>query len=108
MAIIDHGRILVEDTPTALKNSVGAQKMYQLHLRDQNGHGPLVETLKQMDGVTSAEATGDGVRVMTGAQEGPLSDILAAASPFGLRDLTITEASLETVFIQLTGRELRE
>jgi len=31
-----------------------------------------------------------------------------AAARFGLRDLGITEPSLETVFIQLTGRDLRE
>ena len=40
--------------------------------------------------------------------DGLLSEIVAKASPYGLRDMTITEASLETVFIQLTGRELRE
>ena len=32
----------------------------------------------------------------------------APANPYGLRDLTITETSLETVFIRLTGRDLRE
>jgi ABC-2 type transport system ATP-binding protein len=37
-----------------------------------------------------------------------LPDIVVAAVRFGLRDLTITEPSLETVFIQLTGRDLRE
>jgi len=31
-----------------------------------------------------------------------------AGSRFGLRDLAITEPSLETVFIKLTGRDLRE
>jgi ABC-2 type transport system ATP-binding protein len=31
-----------------------------------------------------------------------------AAARFGLRDLKIVEPSLETVFIQLTGRDLRE
>jgi ABC-2 type transport system ATP-binding protein len=30
VAIIDHGRILVEDTPTALKGTVGAQRVYEL------------------------------------------------------------------------------
>jgi ABC-2 type transport system ATP-binding protein len=32
VAIIDHGRILVEDTPAALKASVGGDKLYDLHL----------------------------------------------------------------------------
>jgi ABC-2 type transport system ATP-binding protein len=34
--------------------------------------------------------------------------VVREANPYGLRDLTITETSLETVFIQLTGRDLRE
>jgi ABC-2 type transport system ATP-binding protein len=37
-----------------------------------------------------------------------LSEIVGAANPYGLRDLTVTETSLETVFIKLTGRDLRE
>jgi ABC-2 type transport system ATP-binding protein len=37
-----------------------------------------------------------------------LSEIVSAAGSYGLRDLTIAETSLETVFIQLTGRDLRE
>ena len=108
VAIIDHGKILVEDTPAALKSSVGAEKVYQLHLKDQSGCAALPQALLKIEGVTSAEATGDGVRIFTKGADGMLSDIVAAANPYGLRDLTITETSLETVFIKLTGRELRE
>jgi ABC-2 type transport system ATP-binding protein len=108
VAIIDHGKILVEDTPAALKSSVGAQKMYQLHLRDQSGSAALAGKLGKIDGVASADVVGDGVRVLAHGADGLLSDVVAAASPYGLRDMTITETSLETVFIQLTGRDLRE
>ncbi len=108
VAIIDHGKILVEDTPAALKQSVGAQKVYELHLRDQAGRPELCGKLSRIEGVTKAEQTGDGVRVLAHGADGLLSDVVAAASPFGLKDMNITEASLETVFIQLTGRELRE
>jgi len=108
VAIIDHGKILVENTPAELKSSVGAQKMYQLHLRDQSGSSALAGTLGKMQGVASADVVGDGVRVLAEGTDGLLSDVVAAASPYGLRDMTITEASLETVFIQLTGRDLRE
>src|SRR6202451_4034840 len=34
VAIIDHGRILVEDTPAALKASIGGDKLYDLRLAD--------------------------------------------------------------------------
>ncbi len=108
VAIIDHGKILVEDTPAALKSSVGAQRVYELHLRDQKGIPALAATLAGYQGVSKAEPTGDGVRVLAHGADGLLAEVLAAAGPCGLRDLQITEASLETVFIQLTGRDLRE
>ncbi len=108
VAIIDHGKILVEDTPAALKSSVGAEKVYQLHLRDQAGCDQLRQKLLQTPGVTHAETTMDGLRVFSQGGDGILSDVVSAANPYGLRDLTITETSLETVFIKLTGRDLRE
>ena len=78
VAIIDHGKILVEDTPAALKGSVGV------------------------------ETTSSGILIFADNADGLLPDIVRASNPYGLRDLTITETSLETVFIRLTGRDLRE
>jgi len=108
VAIIDHGKILVEDTPSLLKNSVGAQRVYELDLRDLRGVPQLIAALERLPGIASVEATAKGVRVFAGGTEGLLSDVVHAANPHGLRDLTITEPSLETVFIRLTGRDLRE
>ena len=108
VAIIDHGKILVEDTPAALKSSVGAQKVYALDLSDEEGKGTLVEQLTRMAGVRSVEPTASGVRVLADNADGLLPEIVQASNAYGLRDLTITESSLETVFIRLTGRELRE
>jgi ABC-2 type transport system ATP-binding protein len=108
VAIIDHGKILVEDTPSALKSSVGAQRVYELDLRSQQGVPRLIETLERQPGIASVEATSNGVRILAEGTEGLLSDVVHAANPYGLRDLTITETSLETVFIRLTGRDLRE
>jgi ABC-2 type transport system ATP-binding protein len=108
VAIIDHGKILVEDTPAALKSSVGAQRVYELDLRSQENIPKLVHELEQKLGVASAEATAKGVRILAEGTEGLLSEVVHAANPYGLRDLTITETSLETVFIRLTGRDLRE
>ena len=108
IAIIDHGKILVQDTPAALKGSVGAQKVYELYLRSQDNIPTLLQQLQQLTGVASAEPTPKGVRVLAHGAEGLLSDVVREANPYGLRDLTITETSLETVFIRLTGRDLRE
>lgn len=108
VAIIDHGKILVEDTPAALKGSVGAQRVYELDLRSQQGVPRLVEALERKPGVASVETTAKGVRIFAEGTEGLLSDVVHEANPYGLRDLTITETSLETVFIRLTGRDLRD
>jgi len=108
VAIIDHGKILVEDTPAALKNSVGAQRVYELDLRSHQNVPLLVQQLQRLSGIASVETTTEGVRILAEGIEGLLSEVVHTASPYGLRDLTITETSLETVFIQLTGRDLRE
>lgn len=108
VAIIDHGKILVEDTPDALKNSVGAQRVYELDLRSHQNVPLLVKQLQGLSGIASVETTAEGLRILAEGAEGLLSEVVHAASPYGLRDLTITETSLETVFIQLTGRDLRE
>jgi len=108
VAIIDHGKILVEDTPAALKASIGAQKIYALELRSQENLPILVETLEKLDGVTRVEARATGVQVYAHGADGLLAEIVLAAGLYGLRDLTIGETSLETVFINLTGRDLRE
>ncbi len=103
VAIIDHGKILVEDTPAALKGSVGAQKVYELDLRSKDDVPTLMQRLQLMAGVASVESTPKGVRILADGAEGLLSDVVQEANPYGLRDLTITETSLETVFIRLTG-----
>jgi len=108
VAIIDHGKILVQDTPAALKGSVGAQKLYELDLRSHESIPALMQRLGQLSGVASVEATTQGVRIFAHGADGLLSDVVREATPYGLRDLTITETSLETVFIRLTGRDLRE
>ncbi len=108
VAIIDHGKILVEDTPAALKGSVGAQRVYELDLRSHQGIPKLINDLERKSGVASVEPTSNGVRIFAEGTEGLLSEVVHEANAYGLRDLTITETSLETVFIRLTGRELRE
>ena len=108
VAIIDHGRILVEDTPAALKGTVGAQKVYILDLSNHQGATRLIGQLQSMPGVRGVEPTPGGIRILADNADGLLPEIVRASNPYGLRDLTMTETSLETVFIRLTGRDLRE
>jgi ABC-2 type transport system ATP-binding protein len=107
LAIIDHGKILVEDTPAALKASIGGDKIFELRLGE--GDTALLQSrLREVSGVNLVEAVDGGLRVLAKAQDGVLSNVVTTASSYGLRDVTTTEPSLETVFIRLTGRDLRE
>jgi ABC-2 type transport system ATP-binding protein len=106
VAIIDHGKILVCDTPGRLKSSVGAQKVFELHLQDAQADN-LRTRLRDSSGVTAVEAHASGLRVFTDGRSGLLPEIVALAGD-NLRDMSVSETSLETVFIKLTGRELRD
>ncbi|HZC43948.1 MAG TPA: ATP-binding cassette domain-containing protein [Acidobacteriaceae bacterium] len=108
VAIIDHGKILVEDTPEKLKNGLGVQTVYGLDVQHVGEREELASKLRSVSEVSSVETTSTGVRVYTQGAEGLLSSIVTEAQAYGLRDISISEPSLETVFIHLTGRELRE
>lgn len=108
VGIVDRGRMLALGTSQQLKETYGAQTIIDLKLRNLEGAEPAAADLRSRQGVTSADKTAEGLRIFAGSAEGLLSEIIQFCSRLGLRDIKITEPSLETVFIQLTGRDLRE
>jgi ABC-2 type transport system ATP-binding protein len=108
VAVIDYGRVLALGSPEKLKQTFGAETIFDLKLKSLEALEPVIASLQAREGVTSAEATAEGLRVIASSAEGLLPALVQAAASHGLRDLAITEPSLETVFIRLTGRDLRE
>lgn len=109
LAIIDHGRILVDDTPAALKASLGGDKVINLRLRPGADAAALSARLAQVPGVARVESAGAGeLRVMAAQEDGIVPRVIGAAEGHGVADVATSAASLETVFIRLTGRDLRE
>jgi ABC-2 type transport system ATP-binding protein len=106
VAIIDHGKILVCDKPANLKKTLGAETVVHLHL-DKPPDG-LAGRIKRLSGVVSVDPSSDGLRVLTKGGGVVLPKLVNAANRYGLTDVSVTEPTLETVFISLTGRELRE
>jgi len=100
--------MLALGSPQELKDTYGAQTIIDLKLRILDGAESVAEDLRKREGVKSAEVTPEGLRVFAGNSDGLLPEIIQASVKLGLRDIAITEPSLETVFIQLTGRDLRE
>ena len=104
VAIIDHGRILVCDAPESLKRAHGARAIATLGFVDARTARQAIPRLSALGTVDEDGAT---LRVRTSSGAGAVPGLVNAAGP-GLRDLSLAEPSLETVFIGLTGRELRE
>ncbi len=108
VAIIDHGKLLALDAPAQLKTSLGASRVIELELRHSDGIQPLIAALENLQQVKSVEIKAGGLRLFAHGTDGLLPEIVHAAENYGVRDISINEPSLETVFIRLTGRELRE
>jgi ABC-2 type transport system ATP-binding protein len=108
VAIMDHGRILALDTPSALKATVGADTI--VTVRATGAPEVLSKAFEQMDGVERVRPTEGGVELHVKGTTGFLPRVVAAAERSGLEvaDLSVTEPTLETVFINLTGKDLRD
>jgi ABC-2 type transport system ATP-binding protein len=108
VAIIDHGKVLALDSPERLKTTLGANTRIELALRSDESTQPLAEKLRSMPQIRSVEPIAGGLRMFAQKIDGLLPELVQAAQSYGVRDISINEPSLETVFIQLTGRDLRE
>jgi ABC-2 type transport system ATP-binding protein len=105
---MDHGKILALGSPDELKQTVGAATLVGLEASPVTDG--LLAALKALPGVRDAEVTPRGVQLYADAAGGLLPKVVQTVMDAGadLRDLSVSEPTLETVFIKLTGRELRE
>ncbi|MEU5976877.1 ATP-binding cassette domain-containing protein [Streptomyces sp. NPDC047315] len=109
VAIIDHGRILALDTPAALKQGLGADTTVTVVAK-----GPAAELAavlrRDVPEVVRSRLTDGGVELQVKGNDRLLARVVASAEAggFDLVDLSLAQSSLETVFISLTGKELRE
>jgi ABC-2 type transport system ATP-binding protein len=109
VAIMDHGKILALDTPSALKQSVGADTI--VTVKAEGDADALAEAFtSRVDGVTRTRAIAGGVELHVKGAERLVPRIVEAAEAggFALADLSVAEPTLETVFIGLTGKDLRD
>jgi len=108
VAIMDHGRILALDSPANLKRSTGADTIVTLKVSDAREE--LVRLLEGLIGVVEVRVVGTSIAVHTRDMDHVVPRIVNVADEAHVEilDLGVAEPSLETVFINLTGKELRE
>jgi ABC-2 type transport system ATP-binding protein len=109
LAIMDHGRILALDTPAGLKASVGADTIVTVNASgDLASLAALLE--REIESVTQTHQVDGTVQLHVKGASSVLPQVVTAAERggFEVNDLSVAEPTLETVFINLTGKELRD
>src|SRR5450631_653078 len=109
LAIVDHGRVVALDTPAELKRSLGADTIVTVKA---DGEPEKLATLLAhvLQGVTRTRCVAGGVELHLRGAQRLVPRVVNAAEDggFDIIDVSVAEPTLETVFIQLTGKELRE
>jgi len=100
VAIIDHGRVVALDKPSALKSKVGGD-IIRLTARD-----PKIDRLKGLDYILSMNESGGVLHLTVRDASKHLQEILGLVGE--VDGVEVRTATLNDVFLHYTGREIRE
>lgn len=108
ICIMDQGKIIAEGTKEELIERYDTTRDIKLKL--QNYSANIISKLKGLDCVVSVEAANDDIIVKTTQDKHVFKKIIDIINDDGadIHSMDIDEANLETVFLQLTGRILRD
>jgi ABC-2 type transport system ATP-binding protein len=117
LAVVDHGQVIAEGTPTDVIDRLGGHHVVEFQVEGENADGRLDNDVwRSLPSVESVRCESDNGRsegmVCLNVREPHLTipALLAAITQQGmkLQHLSTRQASLEDVFVNLTGRHLRE
>ena len=109
IAIVDHGKLVALDTPTALKQSVPGDNVVEAQFTQESIEWPA--RLEHLAGVTAVESKSAGMyRVLTSNGSLTTTELVQMASQYGaaIKSLTVQNTTLDDVFVHYTGRQLRD
>jgi len=109
VAVMDHGRVIAAGTPRALIASLGAEEVVEFALHD-GGETPPLSTFAGLPGVKAARRDGPRFVLTVTEVHRAVPTLLAALQGRGveLTELVTHHATLEDLFLSLTGRHLRD
>jgi ABC-2 type transport system ATP-binding protein len=110
VAIVDHGRVIAEGSPMHLMTSLGGEHVVEIAVRE-DGQGALpAAAMEGLPGVRAAHAEAGRIVLTVGEPHVAVPAILekVRAGGWELSGLSTRHASLEDVFVSLTGRHLRD
>jgi ABC-2 type transport system ATP-binding protein len=108
IAIIDNGKIIVEGSKEELKDIVSDKKILNIGVDDI--YKVNLESLRNVEGVIDISINNNNVIITSSKDVNNLSKIIKEISNEDLKinDLGFKEITLETVFLSLTGKKLRD
>ena len=108
IVIIDHGQVLADDSPAALHRKLASRALLRVELAEPAEPG-LLDALRSQAGVTALASSGAALDIglTDNADAVPLLDWLQGQGQRPVHFAT-ARASLEDIFLDLTGRTLRD
>jgi ABC-2 type transport system ATP-binding protein len=108
IVIIDHGKVLADESPAALYRRLPARAALRIELLDA-ASGVLLEGLRRLPGVSAVDAQG-AVFDIGLAEPAHALAVMGWLQGAGCRPLhfATVRTSLEDIFLHLTGRSLRD
>jgi ABC-2 type transport system ATP-binding protein len=110
LAIVDHGQIIAEGTPSELIERLGGHHVVEFEASGDSSNGVVLDAWRVLPGVESVRHDNGLVSLTVREPHLTIPALLDAVEKHGsqLLHLTTRQASLEDVFVNLTGRHLRE
>ncbi len=110
LAIVDHGEIIAEGTPSELIERLGGHHVVEFEASGNCSDGTALNAWQALPGVESVRHDSGLVSLTVREPHLTIPALLDAVAKHGsqLLHLTTRQASLEDVFVNLTGRHLRE
>ena len=110
VAIMDHGKVIALGAPAQLIASLGAEHVVEFALADGAGAAPPATELGALPGVRSVRPAADRTALTVSEVHRAIPALLALLERRGaeLSMLATHHATLEDVFVSLTGRQLRD
>lgn len=110
VGIIDQGKLIAMGTQPELTRQVGETDSIRIQTDAMDDLPAVAEKLKGFDGINRVIVEEGGLNLITNDAESSLAPIINQASQFGahIKSIEVVEPNLETVFLHLTGRALRD
>jgi ABC-2 type transport system ATP-binding protein len=110
LAIVDHGQVIAEGTPSELIERLGGHHVVEFEASGNSGDGTALDIWQALPGVESVRYDDALISLTVREPHLTIPVLLDAVAKRGsqLLHLTTRQASLEDVFVKLTGRHLRE